>query len=59
MPSIAYLGSPGTYAEAAALLYLKLRPSSLDSTPDNSQLCPYPTIAQTLQAVAKGEVDLA
>jgi prephenate dehydratase len=55
MLSIAYLGSPGTYAEAAALLYLKLS----QTHPDNSQLCPYPTIAQTLQAVAKGEVKLA
>jgi prephenate dehydratase len=59
MPSIAYLGSPGTYAEAAALLYLKLCHSTPDSSPNNSQLCPYPTIAQTLQAVAKGEVNLA
>jgi prephenate dehydratase len=59
MPSIAYLGSPGTYAEAAALLYLKLSHSSPNSSPNNSRLCPYPTISQTLQAVAKGEVDLA
>jgi prephenate dehydratase len=59
MPSIAYLGSPGTYAEAAALLYLKLSHTNPDSSPNNSRLCPYPTIAQTLQAVAKGEVDLA
>jgi prephenate dehydratase len=60
MPSIAYLGSPGTYSEAAALLYLKLRRSDLNSSSsDDSRLCPYPTISQTLQAVAKGEVDLA
>ncbi|WP_019499886.1 prephenate dehydratase [Pseudanabaena sp. PCC 6802] len=59
MPSIAYLGPPGTYAEAAALLYLKLCYSNPDDRFDNSQLCPYPTIAQAMRAAATGEVDVA
>jgi prephenate dehydratase len=59
MPSIAYLGSPGTYTESAALLYLKLRHSQPNTPTDNSQLCPYPTIGQTLKAVATGAVDFA
>jgi prephenate dehydratase len=59
MPSIAYLGSPGTYAESAALLYLKLCHTGPNALPDCGQLCPYPTISQTLKAAATGEVDFA
>jgi prephenate dehydratase len=55
--SIAHLGPAGTYAEAAATAYaeylVKTTPESLKSS-----LCPYPSIAQTLWAVAKGEVHL-
>lgn len=54
--SIAYLGPPGTYAEAATLAYVR----TLDSeTGSKSLLCPYPSIAQTLQSVAQGETQLA
>ncbi len=50
---IAHLGPTGTYAEAAALAYAQ--------TEITTQFClqPYPNIAQTLQAVASGEVTLA
>lgn len=58
MPSIAYLGPPGTYAESAALLYVNLRYSNLGDRLDNSQLCPYPTISQAMRAAAAGEVDV-
>jgi prephenate dehydratase len=54
--SIAHLGSSGTYAEQAALLYVnwltKIR--GIEAI-----LCPYPSIAQTLRAVAQAEVHLA
>ncbi|MCX7592294.1 MAG: prephenate dehydratase [Fischerella sp.] len=54
--SIAHLGPPGTYAEQAALLYVnwltKIRRIG-------AILCPYPSIAQTLRAVAQAEVHLA
>lgn len=51
---IAYLGPAGTYSEAAAETYAK------GNHPQNHpiQLCPYPSIFQTLQAVAQGEVDI-
>jgi prephenate dehydratase len=53
-PTIAYLGPAGTYSEAAAETYAQ------QSYPQNDQiqLCPYPSIFQTLQAVAQGEVDI-
>lgn len=55
--SIAHLGPPGTYAEAAALAY------SHWLSQENGQesfLCPYPSIAQTLRAVAQHRsLDLA
>ncbi|ARV61388.1 prephenate dehydratase [Nostocales cyanobacterium HT-58-2] len=54
--SIAHLGPPGTYAEQAALLYLNWLATS---TGVEAILCPYPSIAQSLRAVAKGEVQVA
>jgi len=54
--SIAYLGPPGTYAEAAALAYVR---TLAGETGRNSVLCPYPSIAQTLQSVAQGQAHLA
>jgi prephenate dehydratase len=55
MISVAYLGPPGTYTESAALSYLKLH-NLLES---ESQLCPYPTITQTLKAVAQDGLSFA
>jgi prephenate dehydratase len=52
--TIAHLGPTGTYAEAAALTYAQTRFSD-----GEFQLQPYPNIAQTLKAVAGGEVELA
>jgi prephenate dehydratase len=54
--SIAYLGPPGTYAEAAALAYVG---TLARETGSNSVLCPYPSIAQTLQSVAQEQAHLA
>ena len=51
---IAHLGPTGTYAEAAAIAYTKLKTSGADF-----HLQPYPNIAQTLQAVADRDVELA
>jgi prephenate dehydratase len=54
--SIAHLGPPGTYAEAAAFTagnWLK------QATGRESILCPYPSIAQTLKAVAQGQAQWA
>jgi prephenate dehydratase len=54
--SIAHLGPSGTFAEAAALLYsTRLN----EQTQQETVLCPYPSIAQTIQAAAQGQVDLA
>lgn len=54
--SIAHLGPPGTYAEAAALAYANyLRQTSSQE----ALLCPCSSIAQTLRSLAAGEVDLA
>lgn len=55
--SIAHLGPSGTYAEAAALAYVNLL--AKDAGGELPLLCPYPSIAQTLQAVAQGQVELA
>jgi prephenate dehydratase len=44
--TVAYLGPPGTYTEAAALAF----------QPETARFSPYPTFPATLQAVAKGEV---
>ncbi|MBE9125718.1 MULTISPECIES: prephenate dehydratase [unclassified Coleofasciculus] len=54
--SIAHLGPPGTYAEAAALAY---RRELASTTGKPSLLCPYPSIAQTLRAVAQEQAHLA
>ncbi|MFE1746476.1 prephenate dehydratase [Coleofasciculus sp. H7-2] len=53
--SVAHLGPPGTYAEAAALTYV----SWLTQMGKQALLCPYPSIAQTLRAAAQGQADLA
>ncbi|NJK47525.1 prephenate dehydratase [Candidatus Gracilibacteria bacterium] len=54
--SIAHLGPKGTNAETAALAYAKWL---WQEKGQESVLCPCPSIAQTLQAVAKGETELA
>lgn len=54
--SIAHLGPPGTYAETAALTYAN---KLLREIGQKVNLCPYPSIAQTLQALAKGQTELA
>ncbi len=54
--SIAHLGPPGTYAEAAALAYVD---QLARETGQDCSLHPYPTIAQTLQAVAQGQAQRA
>ncbi|MGB0563914.1 MAG: prephenate dehydratase [Spirulinaceae cyanobacterium] len=53
--SIAYLGPPGTYTESAALVYAQVQQSQGRAV---GCLCPQPTIAQTLEAVAAGQVDV-
>jgi len=54
--SIAHLGPPGTYAEAATLAYIRNLATEKGSEP---LLCPYPSISQTLYSVAQGQADLA
>lgn len=54
--SVAHLGPPGTYAEAAALAYVNQQGGE---TGQQALLRPYPSIAQTLRALAQGLVDLA
>jgi prephenate dehydratase len=54
--SIAYLGPAGTNTEAAALAYMNLLQQQSEQ---KCLLCPYPSVAQTIRAVAKGEVKLA
>jgi len=54
--SIAHLGPPGTYAEQAAVLYVNWLTKS---TGDEATLSPYPTISQSLHAVADGQAHLA
>lgn len=54
--SIAHLGPAGTYTEATALAYADWRDCEIGQ---KSFLCPYPTIAQTLYAVANKQADLA
>lgn len=54
--TIAHLGPVGTYAESAALACADwLR----QTTGQSATLQPYPSIAQTIHAVAMGETDLA
>jgi prephenate dehydratase len=52
---IAHLGPPGTYTEAAALAYANW----LAEVGQDSLLCPYSSIAQTLHAVTQQQADLA
>ncbi|MBW4567019.1 MAG: prephenate dehydratase [Tolypothrix carrinoi HA7290-LM1] len=54
--SIAHLGPPGTYAEQAAVFYLNWL---LKNKGIEANLCPYPSIAQSLQAVAQSNAQLA
>ncbi|ERN42712.1 prephenate dehydratase [Rubidibacter lacunae KORDI 51-2] len=56
MVAIAYLGPPGTYAEIAALTYQSWLADVRHCT---AILKPYPSIAQSLQAVADSKVDCA
>ncbi len=54
--SIAHLGPPGTYTEAAAIACLDWLKQK---TGQDAILCPYSSIGQTLEAVASNEVQLA
>lgn len=54
--SVAYLGPQGTYAEAAALAYTN---NLAEEGREKAQLYPYPSIAQTLLALAQGQTHLA
>lgn len=54
--SISHLGPPGTYTEAAALKCLDWLKQE---TGQDAILCPYPSIGQTLEAVALQEVQMA
>ncbi|AFZ48073.1 prephenate dehydratase [Cyanobacterium stanieri PCC 7202] len=54
--SIAHLGPKGTYSEVATLIYAQ----NLEAqTGIETELVPYPNIAQTLLAVADGRADVA
>jgi prephenate dehydratase len=53
--SIAYLGPPGTNAEAAALIYAGWLNQT---TSQETLLCPYPSITQSLQAAVDGKTEL-
>jgi prephenate dehydratase len=53
---IAHLGPTGTYTEQAAIFYSDWLRNKGGS---EALLCPYPSIAQTLQAVAQGQALLA
>ncbi|MBR8840328.1 MAG: prephenate dehydratase [Stigonema ocellatum SAG 48.90 = DSM 106950] len=53
---IAHLGPPGTYTEQAALAFVSW---VHQQTRQEAILCPLPSIAQTLRAVAQGKADLA
>ncbi len=54
--SIAHLGPPGTYTEAAALAYVNYLKQE---TGNKCILCPYPSIPQTLRAVVEAQTDQA
>lgn len=54
--SVAYLGPPGTNAEAAALAYTNKLAEEMGQ---KAQLCPYPSVAQTLRSLAQGLAHLA
>ncbi|MGB7416966.1 MAG: prephenate dehydratase [Thermosynechococcaceae cyanobacterium] len=51
--SIAHLGPAGTYAEQAALAYVNLSASAVESV-----LCPYSSIARTIQSTVEGKTRL-
>lgn len=53
--SIAHLGPSGTYSEQAAIAYC----NRLQQEGQETVLHPYPSIPQTLKAVAQGEVQIA
>jgi prephenate dehydratase len=54
--SIAHLGPPGNYSEQAAIFYTNWLAKTLGK---QAILCPYPSIAQSLKAVAQGHALLA
>lgn len=54
--AIAHLGPRGTYAEEAALTYARWL---AEETGQVAQLCPCPSIAQTLRSTARAETELA
>ncbi|MBC1235954.1 prephenate dehydratase [Nostoc sp. 2RC] len=54
--SIAHLGPTGTYSEQAAVIYVNWLAKN---TVIETILCPYPSISQSLHAVAKGQAHLA
>ncbi|MEH2070652.1 MAG: prephenate dehydratase [Nostoc sp.] len=54
--SIAHLGPAGTYSEQAAVFYANWLGKS---TGVEAMLCPYPSISQSLHAVANGRAHLA
>lgn len=54
--SVAHLGPPGTYAEQATIFYVKWL---THNTGLEAVLHPYSSIAQSLQALAQGETQLA
>ncbi len=57
---IAHLGPPGTYAEQAAFSYLNwLNTHQSITSQKRFELCPYPTIAKSLQAVIDKEAKIA
>jgi prephenate dehydratase len=57
---IAHLGPPGTYAEQAAFLYLNwLNTHKKLTNQETLELCPYSSIAKSLQAVADKQAEIA
>ena len=54
--SIAHLGPPGTYAEQATIFYVKWLVKNIGI---ECSLNPYPSIAQSLQALVQGKTHLA
>lgn len=54
--SLAYLGPTGTNSETAALAYSAWLENQHQV---KATLCPYPSIAQAIQSVVKGEIDQA
>lgn len=54
--SIAHLGPPGNYSEQAALFYVNWLAKTQSQ---QAVLCPHPSIAQSLKAVAQESATLA